>query len=354
MTDSNSLLDPLNLIAHPDLDELNADELHLNDLDELGEDDIHFAMDDDMADDIRDKLAEEFFSKLRADQSDAEQDNLQDDQPDHQPDDSNAENPFIAHSDNAKHAQKPVFGQLAKADAILPSEIFLLPVKERPFFPGQQLPVLLNKINWLDTFNAVKAANCKYIGLVYVDQEHHEKALPEDFSAIGTLVRIHDPKVKKDFIQLIAEGIKRFQIDHWISEKSPYRAQVSYPADIKNGTDTEFKAYGLAIMNAFRELLPLNPLYSEELKYFLNRYSASEPAQLADFAAGLTTADNNELQDVLETMDLVERMEKVLALFKQEIEFTKLQFNIRERVEESINDHQREFFFAPTTHRNST
>ncbi|WP_232023576.1 endopeptidase La [Thiomicrorhabdus aquaedulcis] len=129
-----------------------------------------------------------------------------------------------------------------------------------------------------------------------------------------------------------------------MSEKSPYRAQVSYPADIKNGTDTEFKAYGLAIMNAFRELLPLNPLYSEELKYFLNRYSASEPAQLADFAAGLTTADNNELQDVLETMDLVERMEKVLALFKQEIEFTKLQFNIRERVEESINDHQREFF----------
>ena len=37
-------------------------------------------------------------------------------------------------------------------------------------------------------------------------------------------------------------------------------------------------------------------------------------------------------------------MEKVLALFKQEIEVTKLQFNIRERVEENLSEHQRDFF----------
>jgi len=80
------------------------------------------------------------------------------------------------------------------------------------------------------------------------------------------------------------------------------------------------------------------------LKYFLNRYSASEPSQLADFAAGLTTAENDKLQDVLETLNLSERMEKVLALFKQEIEVTKIQFNIRERVEENLSDHQRDFF----------
>jgi ATP-dependent Lon protease len=243
-----------------------------------------------------------------------------------------------------------VFGHIDEADVILPTEILLLPVKERPFFPGQQLPVLLNKKNWSETFEAIRSGKCRYIGLVYVDREDNEKATPEDFHHMGTLVKIHDPKVKEDYIQLIAEGIKRFQINKWVSESAPYRAQVSYPQDLKEGSDIEFKAYGLAIMNAFKELLPLNPLYSEELKYFLNRYSASEPSQLADFAAGLTSAENSKLQDILETLDLAERMEKVLALFKQEIEITKIQFGIRERVEESISEHQREFFLRQQLH----
>lgn len=245
-----------------------------------------------------------------------------------------------------EHIANPgsIFGQLAKPDLTLPREIFLLPVKERPFFPGQQLPVLLNRDAWEETYQAIKEGKCKYIGMIYVNTDDHHKAEPQDFSVMGTLVKIHDPKVQEDYIQLIAEGLRRFEIIEWVNTKSPYRAEVAYPADIIDGTDKEFKAYGLAIMNAFKELLPLNPLYSEELKYFLNRYSASEPSQLADFAAGLTTADNEKLQDALETLQLAERMKKVLAIFKQEIEVTKLQFNIRERVEENLTEHQRDFF----------
>ncbi|MBN2866975.1 MAG: endopeptidase La [Thiotrichales bacterium] len=231
-----------------------------------------------------------------------------------------------------------------KTETDLPSDIFLLPMKDRPFFPGQQLPVLLNKEAWQSTFNAIKKGNHKYVGMVFVDFEDHENAPPETFSGVGTLVRIHDPKERDDFIQLIAEGVKRFKIESWTSDEAPYKAKVSYPSDTENGTAKELKAYGLAIMNAFRELLPLNPLYSEELKYFLNRYSANEPAHLADFAASLTTAEGKKLQEVLETFDLVSRLEKVLVLFKQEIEVTKLQFNIRERVEENLNDQQRDFF----------
>jgi ATP-dependent Lon protease len=245
-----------------------------------------------------------------------------------------------------EHIANPgsIFGQLAKPDLTIPREIYLLPVKERPFFPGQQLPVLLNKDAWEETFLAIKEGKCKYIGMVYVNSDDNHTAKPEDFNQIGTLVKVFDPKVKEDYIQLIAEGIKRFEIKSWSSEKAPYKAVVSYPKDIIDGSVQEYKAYGLAIMNAFRELLPLNPLYSEELKYFLNRYSASEPSQLADFAASLTTADNEKLQDVIETLNLAERMEKVLELFKQEIEVTKIQFNIRERVEENLSDHQRDFF----------
>ncbi|MDY0137668.1 MAG: endopeptidase La [Thiomicrospira sp.] len=228
--------------------------------------------------------------------------------------------------------------------ANLPPDLFLIPIRERPFFPGQTLPVILNKSMWLETIEAIMNSGAKYVGVIYVKNEEHHKALPDEFHQIGTLIRIHEPKIRDNHIQLVAEGIRRFKIEGWLNESAPYQAQVSYPQDIRTATAKEYKAYGLAIMNAFRELLPLNPLYSEELRYFLNRYKPEDPEHLADFAAAITTADAEQLQDVLETLDLMERLEKVLALFKHEIEVTKLQFNIRERVEENLSEQQREFF----------
>ncbi|WFE68864.1 endopeptidase La [Thiomicrospira sp. R3] len=232
----------------------------------------------------------------------------------------------------------------SKPSPALPDQVFLLPIKERPFFPGQTLPVVLNKSAWLDTIEAIMDSGAKHVGVVYVDNEDHHNARPDEFHKIGTLIRIHEPKIRDNHIQLVAEGLRRFQIDGWVNESAPFQANVSYPADIRTATDKEYKAYGLAIMNALRELLPLNPLYSEELRYFLNRYSPEDPEHLVDFAAAITTAKPEKLQDVLETLDLLSRLEKVLALFKHEIEVTKLQFNIRERVEEKMSDQQRDFF----------
>ncbi|WP_024851561.1 endopeptidase La [Hydrogenovibrio kuenenii] len=245
--------------------------------------------------------------------------------------------------DAVKKATKG-FSNLIKVNTSKPNHLFLLPVKERPFFPGQTLPLLLNKDLWKKTIERVIDDKQRYIGIIFVDNDEHNKAKPEEFAKTGTLIRIHDPKVKEDYIQLVAEGVCRFQISEWISTEEPYHASVFYPKDIKEGSETELKAYGLAIMNAFKELLPLNPLYSEELKYFLNRYSVSDSAQLADFAASMTSASNDKLQGILDTLNLVERLEKVQTLFKHEIEVTKLQFNIRERVEENITEQQRDFF----------
>ena len=230
------------------------------------------------------------------------------------------------------------------ANLNLPRTLYLLPIKDCPFFPGQTLPVVLNKKAWLETIEAMQAAEQNVLGVVYTEAEDNHKATPEEFSKVGTLIRIHELKIKEDYIQLIAEGLRRFTIDHFISDTAPYKAVVHYPDDIADASETELRAYGLAIMNAFRELLPLNPLYSEELRYFLNRFGPSNHAQLADFAATLTTAEGSKLQDILETLNLSARLEKSLKLIKDEIEISRIQTNIRERVEENLNQHQREFF----------
>ena len=102
------------------------------------------------------------------------------------------------------------------------------------------------------------------------------------------------------------------------------------------------KAYGMAIINAIKELLPLNPLFGEELRVFLARSDLNQPSLLADFSASLTSAPKEKLQEILETIPVQQRMEKVLEILHQEIRIAKAQMEIREHVEQEIQGHQRE------------
>jgi ATP-dependent Lon protease/Lon-like ATP-dependent protease len=100
----------------------------------------------------------------------------------------------------------------------------------------------------------------------------------------------------------------------------------------------------MALINAIKELLPLNPLYSEELKNYLNRFSPNDPSPLTDFAAALTSATGNQLQEVLDCVPMLKRMEKVLPMLRKEVEVARLQNEISAEVNRQIGEHQREFF----------
>ena len=117
-------------------------------------------------------------------------------------------------------------------------------------------------------------------------------------------------------IQFIAQGLTRVRITKWLSRKPPYLVEVEYPTTADDERD-EVRAYAMALINAIKELLPLNPLYSEELKNYLNRFSPNQPSPLSDFAAALTSAKGSELQDVLNTVPVLRRMEKVLVLLRR-------------------------------------
>ena len=58
------------------------------------------------------------------------------------------------------------------------------------------------------------------------------------------------------------------------------------------------------MINIIKELASLNPLYSEELKHYLNYFTPNEPSPLTDFAAAITSADPVELQGILETVPI--------------------------------------------------
>ena len=241
-------------------------------------------------------------------------------------------------------AASPLVGVPARIREILPDKLLVLPLRMRPFFPGQSMPIVLEDELWRETIERVGHTPQKLVGLVYARHPLDQMApLPQDFAVFGTVARVHHAMRDSGRIQFIAEGIERFRIARWVQNERPFVIQAEYPL-APSDKSKEVRAYALAIINKIKELLPLNPLYKESLKAFLDRYTPDDASPLTDFAAAMTSADGEQLQEVLETVPLLRRMEKVLLLIQHELEVAGLQSEIRQRVESRISEQQREFF----------
>lgn len=232
---------------------------------------------------------------------------------------------------------------LALPEQMLPDVLHLIPIMSRPFFPAQIQPVIVDAEPWQQTLQTLAEIEGQpFAGLVYTPEFLEQEQL-ESFPEIGCAVRMLNAAVEGDKIQFVAQGLQRFRIVQWLSKSPPYRVRVEYLKSPEEDSE-QLKAYAMAIISAIKELLPLNPLYTAEVRQYLNRFSPNDPSPLADFAASLTTAQGEELQGVLETVPVLGRMKKVLALLKTELDVARLQSKISEQVNEKIGDQQREFF----------
>ena len=233
----------------------------------------------------------------------------------------------------------------AVAEDVLPDTLVLLPLPGRPFFPGQVQPIGLNPDQWQETLQAIAEQGSGLLGLAFVGDKNPSEAEAADFPEIGCVVRLHKtPGPNDGAVQFLAQGVKRFNRIRWLKTDGPFIAQVEYPPTQGDRDSDEVKAYAMAIIAAIKELLPLNPLYSEELKQYLGNFNPNQPSLLADFAAALTTASGERLQEILESLPLIARMAKVLELLRREKEVAELQGQISREVNEKVTDNQREFF----------
>jgi ATP-dependent Lon protease len=245
---------------------------------------------------------------------------------------------------DSKEQESTAEHSLLPAEKALPGVVHLLPVAVRPFFPGQAVPLLMHANHWRSTLQAVGRTDHQALGILLVDGPDAESATTESFAKVGTAGRVHRVQENEGKLQVLVECVQRFRITRILSHEAPFTAQVEYLPEPTDYPEKEVKAYAMAIINTIKELLPLNPLYQEELRMFLDRFGPDDPSHLSDFAASLTTSNNEQLQGVLETVELLPRMERVLTLLNNELEMARTQHDIRKSVEARMEKQQREFF----------
>ena len=102
------------------------------------------------------------------------------------------------------------------------------------------------------------------------------------------------------------------------------------------------------LISVFKDIANLNPLFRDQIANFSISQGAGnvfeEPEKLADFAAAVSSSEVDELQGVLESMDVEERLQKALLVLKKELVNAQLQSKISKDVENKIQKRQREYY----------
>lgn len=233
------------------------------------------------------------------------------------------------------------------AAAETPSQVFVVPLNRRPFFPGMAAPIVIEPGPFYEVLKTVAKSDHKSMGLFLTKREDVNiyKVGFDDLYQVGVLARIlRIIPIEQGGAQVVLNMEKRISIKKPVKGGKYLRANVKYYEDTPGRLSKELKAYSISIITTIKELLKLNPLFKEELQIFLGHSDFTEPGKLADFAVALTTASREELQDVLETFDLQGRIDKALMLLKKELDLSKLQNSINQKIEATISKTQREFF----------
>lgn len=117
------------------------------------------------------------------------------------------------------------------------------------------------------------------------------------------------------------------------------------PYSKKNPT---VRAVTSEIVSVFKDIASLNPLFRDQIASFSMSQAAAnvfeEPGKLADFAAAVSAGEPEELQQVLETLSIEERLQKALLVLKKELMNAQLQNKISKEVESKIAKRQREYY----------
>lgn len=104
------------------------------------------------------------------------------------------------------------------------------------------------------------------------------------------------------------------------------------------------------ILKVFKEISQLNTMFREQIATFSASIQSAttnifeEPARLADFAAAVSAGEEKELQDILESLNIEQRLDKSLLVLKKELMNAELQNKISKDVENKIQKRQREYY----------
>lgn len=227
------------------------------------------------------------------------------------------------------------------ANQILPHHLYIIPLSGNPIFPGIFTPLVIEDQDDIAVIEAALARD-SMIGLLLTKDVEKEGYDPDNLYQIGTVAKI----VKKinlpdGGLNIFVSTLKRFEVKRFITDEHPLTAIVDYLESIIDH-EQEIKALTRSLIMQMKQLSKSNPLFTEEMR--LNMVNIDEPGKIADFISSIMNIDRANQQEILQTLNVRDRLEQVLVFIKKEEDLMKLQQKIQNRINKKIEKNQREYF----------
>ncbi len=228
---------------------------------------------------------------------------------------------------------------LSKAE--IPDILPVLPLRGIVIFPSQIHPFLVSRPSSLKLIEECGQTN-KVIALAAQKNPEDEQPTPEGLFPSGTAVRILKMlRYPDQSVRVLVQGLARINLGQFTQREPYFLAHVTRLVEPVS-SDKEIDALHAHLVSQFSKFVSLVPYLPDELQVMAMQ--VKEASRLADMVASYLKIPIEEAQDLLATLDVRGRLEKLIAILGREIEMLELGHKIQSQVQTELNKNQREYY----------
>ncbi len=231
----------------------------------------------------------------------------------------------------------------------LPADaIPIVPTRNLVLFPGIVLPVALGREESIAAAQEAVRTGRK-IGLLLQRDPAVEKPSATDLYEVGVLATVVRYVTGPDGTHhMVCQGENRFRMLQIVREAPFLAARIESLADTDTGS-SEIEARLDALKQRALEALSLLPQVPADLGRTVQAVESA--GQLADLIVSFMDVKASEKQEVLETLTLKERLDKVLRMLAHRVEVLKITRDISKQTQEALGERQREAVLREQLHQ---
>lgn len=243
----------------------------------------------------------------------------------------------------------PEFSEQTSCDTINkysrdPNFIPLMPVRDLVIFPQNVYPLFVGRKATIDIIENAYASHSKQIFLITQKSATIENPAIDELYSVGTVGRILQKLPLPDgTIKILCEGLYRAKPAEIMDSGSFFLAMPESLAETESKTEEE-EILIKSVHETLASLAPETLNLSEENIFSIS--AIRKPGQLADAITRHLKCDFKKKQEILEILDVNERLEQVYGLLMAQQEFSNIEKRIKNRVKMQMEHNQKEYYLT--------
>ena len=223
----------------------------------------------------------------------------------------------------------------------VPTELAVLPLRGVVIFPSAIVPLLISRGSSLKAVEEALAGD-RMLGVAAQKNPEEEEPDVHGLYSRGTAGRILKMlKYPDNSVRILVQGLRRIEMMEYIQNKPFLRARVCHLTEVLEPSK-DIEAMQAHVVNQFAKFVSMIPYLPDELQVVV--MNIKDPGKVSDLIASNLNISMEEKQDLLSTLDVKLRLEKLSAILNREIELVELGHKIQSQVQTELSKNQKEFY----------